>query len=95
MDEDCGLRGGAFRGIQMLVICRSFGAQQPYESEKRAVMEDRIPDPCVVEPQVGAGRDQVEAGGIVAAYTGRAGIPAAWLAAREPLPKWVAASREG
>jgi ADP-ribosylglycohydrolase len=34
------------------------------------------------------------AGGIVAAYTGRAGIPAAWLAAREPLPKWVAASRE-
>jgi ADP-ribosylglycohydrolase len=35
------------------------------------------------------------AGGIVAAYTGVDGIPAAWLAAREPLPKWVAASREG
>jgi ADP-ribosylglycohydrolase len=35
------------------------------------------------------------AGGIVAAYTGVAGIPAAWLAAREPLPNWVAASREG
>jgi ADP-ribosylglycohydrolase len=45
------------------------------------------------------------AGGIVAAYTGIdgrgpavdaavAGIPAAWLAAREPLPKWVAASGE-
>jgi ADP-ribosylglycohydrolase len=35
------------------------------------------------------------AGGIVAAYTGIEGIPAAWLAAREPLPKWVAASQEG
>jgi ADP-ribosylglycohydrolase len=28
-------------------------------------------------------------GGIVAAHTGRAGIPADWLAAREPLPAWV------
>jgi ADP-ribosylglycohydrolase len=27
-------------------------------------------------------------GGIVAAYTGVKGIPAAWLAAREPLPSW-------
>lgn len=27
-------------------------------------------------------------GGVVAAYTGSAGIPAAWLAAREPLPAW-------
>ena len=34
------------------------------------------------------------AGGIVAARTGVAGIPARWLAAREPLPEWVAASRE-
>jgi ADP-ribosylglycohydrolase len=34
------------------------------------------------------------AGGIVAARTGVAGIPEAWLAAREPLPGWVAASRE-
>jgi ADP-ribosylglycohydrolase len=31
------------------------------------------------------------AGGVVAAYTGVAGIPAEWLAAREPLPNWVAA----
>jgi ADP-ribosylglycohydrolase len=28
-------------------------------------------------------------GGIVAAYTGIDGIPAAWLAAREPLPTWL------
>jgi len=34
------------------------------------------------------------AGGIVAARTGVAGIPARWLAAREPLPEWVTASRE-
>jgi len=34
------------------------------------------------------------AGGIVAARTGVAGIPEHWLAAREPLPAWVAASRE-
>jgi ADP-ribosylglycohydrolase len=27
-------------------------------------------------------------GGIVASYTGTEGIPAAWLAAREPLPLW-------
>jgi hypothetical protein len=26
---------------------------------------------------------------VVAAYTGTAGIPAAWLAAREPLPAWL------
>ena len=32
------------------------------------------------------------AGGIVAAYTGVEGIPAAWLAAREPLPAWLAAA---
>jgi ADP-ribosylglycohydrolase len=30
-------------------------------------------------------------GGIVAAHTGRAGIPADWLAAREPLPSWAVA----
>ena len=28
-------------------------------------------------------------GGIVAAHTGIAGIPADWLAAREPLPEWM------
>jgi ADP-ribosylglycohydrolase len=27
-------------------------------------------------------------GGIVACYTGRAGIPEPWIAAREPLPDW-------
>jgi ADP-ribosylglycohydrolase len=32
------------------------------------------------------------AGGIVAAHTGRAGIPPAWLAAREPLPPWLEAA---
>jgi ADP-ribosylglycohydrolase len=34
------------------------------------------------------------AGGIVAARTGVAGVPERWLAAREPLPEWVAASLE-
>jgi ADP-ribosylglycohydrolase len=29
------------------------------------------------------------AGGVVAAYTGRAGIPAAWLRSREPLPDYL------
>ncbi|GLY06198.1 hydrolase [Actinoplanes sp. NBRC 101535] len=29
------------------------------------------------------------AGGVVSAYTGVEGIPAAWLAAREPLPGWL------
>ena len=29
------------------------------------------------------------AGGVVAAYTGTGGIPAAWLADREPLPDWL------
>ncbi|MFH8383166.1 ADP-ribosylglycohydrolase family protein [Kitasatospora sp. NPDC018058] len=28
-------------------------------------------------------------GGVVAAYTGTQGIPAAWMAAREPLPDWL------
>ncbi len=30
------------------------------------------------------------AGGVVAAHTGVAGIPAEWIAAREPLPEWLA-----
>ena len=33
------------------------------------------------------------AGGVVAAYTGVGGIPAAWLAAREPLPGWLRGAR--
>ncbi|MDH6136801.1 hypothetical protein P3T37_006232 [Kitasatospora sp. MAA4] len=33
------------------------------------------------------------AGGVVAARTGSAGVPADWLASREPLPDWVAAVR--
>ena len=32
------------------------------------------------------------AGGVVAAYTGTAGIPHDWLAAREPLPGWLRAA---
>ena len=32
------------------------------------------------------------AGGVVAAYLGLAGIPPAWLSAREPLPAWLAAA---
>jgi ADP-ribosylglycohydrolase len=28
-------------------------------------------------------------GGIVASFTGRVGVPAEWLAAREPLPSWL------
>jgi ADP-ribosylglycohydrolase len=29
------------------------------------------------------------AGGIVASHTGVEGIPASWIAAREPLPEWL------
>jgi ADP-ribosylglycohydrolase len=32
------------------------------------------------------------AGGVVAAYTGRDGIPDAWHSAREPLPPWLTAN---
>jgi ADP-ribosylglycohydrolase len=32
------------------------------------------------------------AGGVVAAYTGLAGIPPRWLSARDPLPAWLAAA---
>ncbi|MGV9264348.1 ADP-ribosylglycohydrolase family protein [Kitasatospora sp. NPDC003701] len=42
---------------------------------------------------IGAGGDMdtvaAVTGGVVAAHTGTAGIPAAWLAAREPLPAWA------
>ncbi|WP_371481666.1 ADP-ribosylglycohydrolase family protein [Kitasatospora sp. NBC_00315] len=34
-------------------------------------------------------------GGVVAAHTGTAGIPADWLAAREPLPDWAAPAPGG
>jgi ADP-ribosylglycohydrolase len=55
--------------------------------------------PAAVTACVSAGGDvdttAAMAGGIVAAHTGVDGIPAAWLAAREELPGWVAASREG
>jgi len=55
--------------------------------------------PAAITACVTAGGDvdttAAMAGGIVAAYTGVDGIPPAWLAAREPLPDWVAASREG
>lgn len=33
-------------------------------------------------------------GGIVASYTGSAGIPATWLEAREPLPDWYLQDRD-
>ncbi|MER7704753.1 ADP-ribosylglycohydrolase family protein [Kitasatospora sp. NPDC097605] len=49
--------------------------------------------PAAVWEAVSAGgdADTVAAitGGVVAARTGTAGIPAAWLAAREPLPGWA------
>lgn len=48
---------------------------------------------AAVEACAGAGGDIdttcAIAGSVVAAYTGTAGIPAAWLAAREPLPAWL------
>jgi len=34
-------------------------------------------------------------GGIVAAFTGRAGIPRDWLDSREPLPDWLPARPGG
>jgi ADP-ribosylglycohydrolase len=48
---------------------------------------------AAVEACAGAGGDTdttcAIAGGVVAAYTGVDGIPADWLAAREPLPDWL------
>ncbi|MFD7596960.1 ADP-ribosylglycohydrolase family protein [Kitasatospora sp. NPDC059812] len=49
--------------------------------------------PAAVREAVAAGGDMdtvaAIAGGVVAAHTGTEGIPAAWLAAREPLPGWA------
>jgi ADP-ribosylglycohydrolase len=49
--------------------------------------------PAAVRSCVAAGGDvdttAAIAGGVVAAYTGAAGVPADWLAAREPLPAWL------
>ncbi|MFJ6136586.1 ADP-ribosylglycohydrolase family protein [Kitasatospora sp. NPDC092286] len=49
--------------------------------------------PAAVWEAVGAGGDMdtvaAITGGVVAAHTGTAGIPEAWLAAREPLPAWA------
>jgi ADP-ribosylglycohydrolase len=59
---------------------------------------DRFLDdyPAAIETCVAAGGDvdttSAIAGGIVAAHTGTEGIPASWLAAREPLPSWLATS---
>ncbi|WP_239151220.1 ADP-ribosylglycohydrolase family protein [Virgisporangium aliadipatigenens] len=55
------------------------------------VAATRIDDyPAAIRACVAAGGDvdttAAIAGGVVAAYTGRAGIPAAWLSSREPLP---------
>jgi ADP-ribosylglycohydrolase len=59
---------------------------------------DRFLDdyPAAIAACIAAGGDVdttcAIAGGIVAAHTGVAGIPPAWLAAREPLPPWLEAS---
>ncbi|MFE2720923.1 ADP-ribosylglycohydrolase family protein [Kitasatospora sp. NPDC059327] len=49
--------------------------------------------PAAVREAIGAGGDMdtvaAVTGGVVAAHTGTAGIPAGWLAAREPLPTWA------
>ncbi|MFD0277052.1 ADP-ribosylglycohydrolase family protein [Kitasatospora sp. NPDC127111] len=49
--------------------------------------------PAAVWEAVGAGGDMdtvaAITGGVVAAHTGTVGIPAAWMAAREPLPAWA------
>jgi ADP-ribosylglycohydrolase len=49
--------------------------------------------PAAIRACVEAGGDvdttAAIAGGVVASYTGIAGIPAGWLAAREPLPDWA------
>ncbi|WP_250008913.1 ADP-ribosylglycohydrolase family protein [Actinoplanes sp. M2I2] len=62
---------------------------------------DRFLDdyPAAIRACVRAGGDVdttcAIAGGIVAAYTGADGIPAAWRSAREPLPAWLAAATAG
>ncbi|MBV6695941.1 ADP-ribosylglycohydrolase family protein [Kitasatospora aureofaciens] len=49
--------------------------------------------PAAVREAIAAGGDMdtvaAITGGVVAAYTGTQGIPAAWTAAREPLPAWA------
>lgn len=49
--------------------------------------------PAAVWEAIGAGGDMdtvaAITGGVVAACTGTAGIPAAWTAAREALPEWA------
>lgn len=49
--------------------------------------------PTAVREAIAAGGDMdtvaAITGGVVAAHTGTQGIPAAWLAAREPLPGWA------
>ncbi|MER8186573.1 ADP-ribosylglycohydrolase family protein [Kitasatospora sp. NPDC094015] len=49
--------------------------------------------PTAIWETIGAGGDvdttAAIVGGVVAARTGTAGIPAGWLAAREPLPDWA------
>ncbi|WP_326846379.1 ADP-ribosylglycohydrolase family protein [Streptomyces kaniharaensis] len=49
--------------------------------------------PAAVWEAIAAGGDMdtvaAITGGVVAAYTGTHGIPAAWIAAREPLPAWA------
>ncbi|WP_405359740.1 ADP-ribosylglycohydrolase family protein [Kitasatospora sp. NBC_00085] len=49
--------------------------------------------PAAVWEAIGAGGDMdtvaAITGGVVAAYTGTTGIPAAWMAAREVLPEWA------
>ncbi|MEU4113961.1 ADP-ribosylglycohydrolase family protein [Kitasatospora sp. NPDC028055] len=49
--------------------------------------------PAAVRAAIAAGGDMdtvaAITGGVVAAHTGTRGIPAAWMAAREPLPGWA------
>jgi ADP-ribosylglycohydrolase len=86
-------------------ITRAGQAADELGSGARAMAYDTVPFalwvaarhlddyPAAIAACVSAGGDVdttcAIAGGVVAAYTGLAGIPADWLTAREPLPSWL------
>jgi ADP-ribosylglycohydrolase len=91
--------------IEAVTIGRADEAAHRLGNGNRATAQDTVPFalwvaarhlddyPAAVTACVAAGGDvdttAAIAGGVVAAHTGRDGIPARWLAEREPLPGWL------
>jgi ADP-ribosylglycohydrolase len=97
--------------IEAVTISRADEAAYRLGSGARALAQDTVPFAlwaaarhlddyrAAITTCVAAGGDvdttAAIAGGVVAAYTGRDGIPAEWLAAREALPGWLPAPGSG